>query len=58
MSAFLHWANVEYWQQSWPNVFAPSFWTLLGVGMSHVLLRRQQKAHHREHMEALRGGSQ
>lgn len=53
MHAFLHWLNVEYWSVSWPNVFAPSFWTLIGVGVSHLSLRRQQKRHHDEHMQAL-----
>lgn len=44
IASFLHWLNVEYWTASWPNVFAPSFWTLLGIGLSHYKLNKQ---HHK-----------
>ena len=36
MGGFTHWFNVEYWAVSWPNIFAPSLWTLLGILASHV----------------------
>lgn len=28
------------WAAMWPNVFAPSFWTLAGILASHLSLRR------------------
>jgi hypothetical protein len=53
MHALLNWLNTEYWGQSWPNIFAPSIWTLLGIGLSHLSLRRLHKKQHAEHMQAL-----
>lgn len=28
------------WHQMWPNIFAPGFWTVLGIALSHWHLRR------------------
>jgi hypothetical protein len=36
LPGLLHWLNVEYWTASWPNIFAPSVWTLVGVLCSHI----------------------
>lgn len=43
MIPLLHWLNVEYWTASWPNVFAPSFWTLTGIAYSHYKLKQHQQ---------------
>lgn len=53
MSEFLHWLNLEYWAQSWPNIFAPSIWTLLGIGLSHLRLMKKQAKQHQEHLDAI-----
>lgn len=45
---------VFLWQQMWPNVFAPSFWTLLGVGLSHARLMRRQNKHHEAQLRAIK----
>lgn len=37
---------VQAWSDLWPNVVAPSVWTLFGVGLSHWRLRRKQDQHH------------
>jgi hypothetical protein len=50
---FIHWINVEYWSASWPNVFAPSFWTLLGMTVSHAHLAHRQRKHHDDLLERL-----
>lgn len=54
MNDVLHWLNIEYWGASWPNIFAPSVWTLLGIGLSHWRLHRKMRQHHDEHMNAIR----
>jgi hypothetical protein len=36
------------WEALWPNVVAPSAWTLLGIGAHHVALRRQARRLHEE----------
>jgi hypothetical protein len=41
--ALLHWFNQEYWSVSWPNVFAPSFWTLLGIIIADIRSHRRHK---------------
>jgi hypothetical protein len=45
---WLHWINVEYWASSWPNIFAPSIWTLPAVIIAHVRAYRQRERHHAE----------
>lgn len=37
----------------WSNVFAPNAWTVVGLLLSHLGLRRLAKRHHDEHMQAL-----
>ena len=47
------------WDQLWPNVIAPSAWTILAVVVSHVRARRQRERHHAEltaHVTATAGG--
>lgn len=50
MGAFLHWANVEYWGQSWPNIFSPNVWTLvaLAVHLAVTLIQRARQHHDSE----------
>lgn len=33
---FLHWFNMEYWGTSWPNIFAPSVYTILGFVVADI----------------------
>lgn len=33
----------ELYDSLWPNIIAPSFWTLLGILLSHL--------HHKKHLE-------
>lgn len=41
----------------WSNIWAPSAWTLVSVGVSHLALRRLHKKHHAEQMTALQKDS-
>lgn len=50
---FLHWLNVEYWSVSWPNVFAPSVWTLFGILIADLHNIRQMRKMHVGHNKAL-----
>lgn len=50
INAFFHWLNVEYWTASWPNIFAPSVWTLLGLAAHHVSIKNMHERHHNEQM--------
>ena len=43
-----HWLNTEYWAPSWPNIFAPSVWTLAGIGVAHWRTRVHMRRHHEE----------
>ncbi len=43
-----HWINVEYWQQSWPNDFALSGWTLLALAWHHRSIKKLSILHHNE----------
>lgn len=52
--AVAHWINVEYWSVSWPNVFAPSFWTLLGMTLNHIHMTRLQRQHHESLVKLLK----
>lgn len=38
------------WSSLWPNIFAPSVWTLTGIGVSHIALR----LHHNRKIEELK----
>jgi hypothetical protein len=49
----LHWLNVEYWTASWPNIFAPSIWTLLGIVVAHIHLMKRQDRHHAAQLDAI-----
>lgn len=44
----IHWFNIELWQNLWPNIMAPSAFTLLGVLWSHIKLRDLHERHHQE----------
>lgn len=46
--AIIHWFNTEYWFPSWPNIFAPSVWTLLGIAYHHISIRNLHQKHHDE----------
>lgn len=48
MDAFLHWANVEYWGQSWPNIFSPNVWTLVAIVLHLAATLVQRERQHRE----------
>ena len=46
------------WQAVWPNMVAPSLWTLLGIGLSHLHTHRKLNAHHealKAHVTAVAG---
>lgn len=45
------WSNgvVQY---IWQNVMPPSFWTLLGISLSHIHTHRKLNSHHKENMQA------
>ena len=49
MGALLHWVDVEYWGQSWPNIFSPNVWTLVALAV-HLAVTLMQRA--RQHREA------
>jgi hypothetical protein len=36
------------WAQMWPNIFAPGFWTIFGIGLSHYHLRKHVNNKHAE----------
>lgn len=36
------------WDALWPNVVAPSAWTILAVVISHVKATRQRERHHED----------
>jgi len=44
----LHWLNVEIWGPMWPNVFAPSIFTLIAVILAHIKTHRHQKKQHED----------
>ena len=48
---FLHWLNTELWGPLWPNVMAPSAWTLAAVIGTHLRAARQRERQHREMKE-------
>ena len=42
MGLEIHHVASFIWQAMWPNIFAPSMWTLLGIVIAHIHhLRRQ-----------------
>jgi hypothetical protein len=48
------------WDQLWPNVIAPSAWTILAVVISHIRAARQRERHHqdmKQHVTNAAGGS-
>lgn len=48
----------NFWDDLWPNVIAPSAWTLAAITLSHVKRTAQAERHHREmrdHVTALAG---
>jgi hypothetical protein len=55
----LHWLNSEYWGVSWPNIFAPSVWTVLAIVVSHIRASRQrerQQAELKQHVTDTHAG--
>ena len=38
----------SFWNDLWPNVVAPSVWTLLAIAVSHVKRARQAERHHQD----------
>lgn len=46
-----HWLNVELWGPMWPNMFAPSAFTLTGLIVSHIKRARQAERHHQAQTE-------
>jgi hypothetical protein len=53
----IHWL-AWVWAAMWPNIFAPGFWTILGIGLSHWRLRTHQERKHAEIMHHIKKGSQ
>jgi hypothetical protein len=48
----------NFWNDLWPNVIAPSAWTLAAITVSHVKRTAQAERHHREmkeHITAVSG---
>lgn len=46
----------NYWvQYLWQNVLPPSFWTLLGIGISHWHTHRKLDRNHDELLREVRG---
>jgi len=43
-----HWLNTELWGPMWPNIAAPSLWTLAGIGLAHWRTRVHLRRHHEE----------
>lgn len=41
----------NFWDDLWPNVIAPSAWTLAAITLSHVKRTAQAERHHREMKE-------
>lgn len=41
------------WSAMWPNIFAPSFWTIIGIAASHWHLRKHVNRKHDELHEKL-----
>jgi hypothetical protein len=37
-----------FWNDLWPNVIAPSAWTLAAIALSHVKRAAQAERHHQE----------
>ena len=51
----------NFWDDLWPNVVAPSAWTLAAIIVSHVKRTAQAERHHREmkeHVSAAAGKTQ
>ncbi|MEY9837099.1 hypothetical protein [Streptacidiphilus sp. EB103A] len=44
-----HWLVTDWWIPSWPNIFAPSAPTLLGVLWGHLRLKAHVTAHSTTH---------
>jgi hypothetical protein len=44
--ALLHWLNTEYWGQSWPNIFAPSIYTLPAVVIAYFKSKQHRNKLH------------
>ena len=36
------------WLALWPNMIAPSVWTILGIATSHAVTGRRARRHHEE----------
>lgn len=54
MGSFLHHYVVDdLYGQMWSNMWAPSIWTLLGIGLSHLHLMKRQTKQHQEHLDAI-----
>lgn len=43
----MHWLK-GIWDAMWPNIFAPSFFTVLGISLSHWQQTRRANRHHEE----------
>lgn len=48
MFGIIHWLNVEIWGPMWPNIFAPSIFTLFGILISHIKMHRHINKKHAE----------
>lgn len=43
-----HWLNAEIWGPMWPNMFAPSAFTLGAVIIAHIRTRRLARRNHED----------
>lgn len=43
-----HWLNVHLWAPMWPNMFAPSVFTVAAVVLSHIRGYRQRERQHED----------
>jgi len=50
-----HWAKAV-WDAMWPNIFAPSFFTLLGYSLGHWRLRKHIDRRHEQMKEHVTKG--
>jgi len=44
----IHWLNIHLWGPIWPNMVAPSVWTLFGISLSHFRMKKHVNTKHDE----------
>jgi superoxide dismutase len=51
---YVHHLASFVWSAMWPNIFAPSFWTLFGIAVAHIAGRRALHEHTKKQTEELK----